>query len=202
MIFQQLACPRTGDLSYLLASPESGVAAAVDPAPDAVARILHALAEHELRLQYTLETHAGVGPARGAEMLRRETGCRRVAPVDAPLGRVDLRVGDGDEIHVGALRLDVLGSPGHATCEVAYVLGDRVLTGRLLEEPPVSGAADPARRALRERVLALPAHTLLYPTRSARGARVSLVALEQPPERRAVRPARRAGGTQAFAADA
>lgn len=200
MIFEQFESGTRASFSYLLGSAGRGEAALVDPVVECLPRYREALRRHGLVLVLTLETHAPGFPARAAARLRRTTGCRCAAPADATLRDVDVRVEHGDALALGELRVAVLGSPGHATTETAYRVGDRVLAGRALDPcaAPGSPGSGAARAILREHVLALPAHTLVYPAVSPRGARVSLVALERPRGPR--HGSRRAGGEIAASA--
>jgi len=129
---------------YVLHEPREGTTAVVDPA---VAQpVLDLLAERGRRLDLALITHHHGDHVGGLAELKAATGCRAVGPrVDARrIPGLDLLVGEGDRVPVGALTAEVLETPGHTTGHVSYWLpeadalfcGDTLFAlgcGRLLE---------------------------------------------------------------------
>lgn len=191
MIFRQFAHEASGAFSYLLGCRRTRQAVLVDPVAEQIPAYLRALDREGLSLAYVLETHARAFPERGAVQLRRMTGAPCVAPADASLRTTDLRVGHGDELDVGDLRVNVLGSPGQPAEEVAYRVDDWVFAGRALELRRAGQArARVLGRRVRDTLLALPAHTLVLPATSARGECVSIIGLEstRPGRERPLRP--------------
>ncbi len=132
---------------YLIADPESGEAAVVDPAE--ALPVLERLAQKGFRLRYLLNTHHHLDHVGANERLRQETGCHVVGyRGDARrLPAVTTLVEEGDEVALGRYRLRVLEVPGHTRGHIAYYLpekgwlfcGDTLFAlgcGRLFEGTP------------------------------------------------------------------
>jgi hydroxyacylglutathione hydrolase len=132
---------------YLLHDAESGETAAVDT-PDA-AEIEAQLEAKGWRLTHVLNTHHHSDHAGGNLELKRRTGCTIVGP-RADAGRIpgiDVAVGEGDEIMLGAHRAAVFDTPGHTRGHIVYhfaaaragFVGDTLFAlgcGRLFEGTP------------------------------------------------------------------
>ena len=114
----------TDNYGYLLHDAGSGVTAAVDT-PDADA-ISSALAERGWRLTHILNTHHHHDHAGGNLELKAATGCRIIGPrADAArIPGIDVEVGDGDVLELGAHRVEVYDTPGHTRGHIVYRLPD------------------------------------------------------------------------------
>ncbi|HLT31193.1 MAG TPA: MBL fold metallo-hydrolase [Myxococcaceae bacterium] len=131
MIFRQLFDADSSTYTYLIADPQTGDAALIDPVLEQVERDLRVLRELDLTLSHVLETHVHADHVTASGVLREKTGCTVVA---GELGAqcADVQVGEGDEIRVGSLRVQVLATPGHTDDSLSFVVGDRVFTGDAL----------------------------------------------------------------------
>lgn len=117
-----LDTPSLGDRGYLLTDGE--IAVAVDPPRD-IDRALHWLAHAQVRLQAVVETHVHEDHVSGGLDLATRTGARYLIPAGPTLGFDAERVIDGELLDFGAIRLDVVATPGHAAEHVTYrVLDD------------------------------------------------------------------------------
>ena len=130
-IFEQFRVPR-GCLGYLIADPETRLAALVDPEVEMAEPMLDAVFEHGLRPAYIIDTHTHADHISGARLLKSRTVAKLVMHEKAPASRVDVRVEDGDRLYLGKLALKFLYTPGHAKDLVSVVLEDRVLTADAL----------------------------------------------------------------------
>jgi hydroxyacylglutathione hydrolase len=132
---------------YLVHDGEAGVTAAIDT-PDAGA-ILAALGERGWTLTHIFNTHHHADHAGGNLELKRRTGCRIVGPrADAArIPGIDVEVGDGDRLELGAHPVEVLDTPGHTRGHIVYLfrddqaafVGDTLFSlgcGRLFEGTP------------------------------------------------------------------
>ncbi len=132
---------------YLLHDEESGATAAVDT-PDA-AEIAVQLDAKGWRLTHILNTHHHADHAGGNLELKRSTGCTIVGPrADAArIPGIDVAVGEGDVVELGAHRATVFDTPGHTRGHIVYhfaaaraaFVGDTLFAmgcGRLFEGTP------------------------------------------------------------------
>jgi hydroxyacylglutathione hydrolase len=132
---------------YLLHDEDSGATAAVDT-PDA-AEIARQLDAKGWRLTHILNTHHHGDHAGGNLELKRGTGCTIVGPrADAArIPGIDIAVGEGDVVALGAHRAAVFDTPGHTRGHIVYhfaaaraaFVGDTLFAmgcGRLFEGTP------------------------------------------------------------------
>ena len=137
----------TDNYGYLLHDADSGTTAAVDT-PDAE-EIAVQLDAKGWRLTHILNTHHHADHAGGNLALKRRTGCTIVGPrADAArIPGIDIGVGDGDEVALGAHRARVFDTPGHTRGHIVYwfegaraaFVGDTLFAlgcGRLFEGSP------------------------------------------------------------------
>jgi len=189
MLFRQLFEPQSSAYTYLLACSESRAAALIDPVLEAVERDLALLAELELTLRYTIETHIHADHVTGAARLREETGSRAAVPEKSRAGHVDLPVREGEPINIGSLVVEPLHTPGHTDDHHCYFLDSggtaRVFTGDALlidgcgRTDFQNGDSAALYRSVHEKIFTLPDDTLVYPGHDYQQRRVSSVAQER-----------------------
>lgn len=176
--------------SYLLADPESREAAVVDPRRDADI-YMEMLEAGGLRLKYVLETHIHADFVSGHAELAARTGAAIVFAARARAAMPHLAVKDGDVLALGkAVRITVLETPGHTPESVCYLArdlsrpdepmklfsGDTLFVGDV-GRPDLLGAAMPAGElasmmydTMKDKILALPEETEVYPAHGAGSA--------------------------------
>lgn len=131
MILRQLFDPESSTYTYLIADPETGAAALVDPVLEQHARDLGLIRELGLRLEVVLDTHVHADHVTAASVLREKTGARTVASMrGAPCA--DQLVAHGDVVRVGEIAVHVLSTPGHTDDSVSFLVEGHVLTGDTL----------------------------------------------------------------------
>lgn len=162
------------NFNELLACPETGDAAVVDPAfePD---RLLKLAAEHGLRITTVLVTHTHPDHVEAVGEIVAATGAVvRVGPREAdnvrrlaPAANV-VPVTDGETIPIGRRSVTAISTPGHTVDGVSYYTGEAVMTGDTLFVGGVGrtdfpgGDAPTLFRSL-QKILALPEETRVYP---------------------------------------
>lgn len=126
-MFEQFRVPR-GCLGYAVADPETKLAALIDPELEMIEPMLDYLFEHGLRPRYIIDTHTHADHVSGAKELKEKTTAKLVMHEKAPASGVDLRVRDGERIHLGELAIKFLYTPGHAKDLVSVLVPGRLLT--------------------------------------------------------------------------
>lgn len=181
MIFRQLFEPVSSTYTYLLADAATRRALLIDPVVEEVETYAKLLAELDLTLEYTLETHVHADHVTAGAALRDRFGSRTVVHQDGGAVCADMPVKHGDHVQVGAIDLEVRETPGHTNGCVAYVAADRVFTGDTLliggcgRTDFQQGDAGKLYDSLHNHILSLPADTLVYPAHDYKGRTVSTV---------------------------
>lgn len=188
----------TNTVTYVVWDPATRHAAIIDPVLDydhrsgrashrAADTLLGFIADHELTVQWILETHAHADHLSAAPYLKEKTGApvgigehiTEVQRTFAPVFGLDDVSGDGREFDrlfrdgemfpLGGLQVEVIHTPGHTPACVSYRIGDAVFVGDTLFMPDYGTArADfpggDARTLYRsiQKLLALPDDTRLY----------------------------------------
>ena len=189
MLFRQLFEPQSSTYTYLVACEESGEAALIDPVLESVERDLQLLAELQLSLRFTIETHIHADHVTGASRLRERTGCKCAIPDKSGAEHVDVAVREGEPIRIGSLELQPLYTPGHTDDHHSYFLDGpgvgRLFTGDALL---IDGCGrtdfqngDPATlyRSVHGKLFSLPGDTLVYPGHDYQQRHVSSVVQER-----------------------
>lgn len=109
-----------GDASYLVVG--NGSAAVIDPQRD-VRPLLQAARVRGVAIEYVFETHVHNDYVSGGRELA-ELGAKVAAPAGSGLDFPHIPLADGDELHVGGVRLRAFAAPGHTFEHNAYVAID------------------------------------------------------------------------------
>jgi len=155
----------TGTLSYVVSDNGSRKAAIIDPVlgfsvvsgrtdRGPAQQLLDYLAEHRLELEWILETHAHADHLSAAQLIKREAGgmvgigegIRSVqehfqgvfnlkSPFRPDGSQFDRLFAEGDVFMLGGIECRVLGTPGHTSDSITYVIGDAAFVGDSLFMP-------------------------------------------------------------------
>jgi rhodanese-related sulfurtransferase/glyoxylase-like metal-dependent hydrolase (beta-lactamase superfamily II) len=202
MYFEQFYLGCLAHASYMLAS--EGDAIVIDPQRD-VEIYLTAAAEHDLKIRHIFETHLHADFSGHKELAERTGATIYIGPHGgARFTRTE--VGDGFQLRVGKMRLDVLNTPGHTPESICMVVTDEekseqpwaVFTGDTLfigdvGRPDLSQSHTPAELAghlyesLHNKLMKLPGDVLVFPAhgagslcgRNMRAERSSTIATER-----------------------
>lgn len=191
--------PESSTFSYVVSCPETGRCAVIDPVLDfdpasgrtetaSAERIVAAVAQRGLRVDWILETHVHADHLSAAPYLQDRLGGR--LGIGAKIGEVQKTFGelfnaepdfarngaqfdrlfeDGAGFDIGALQGRALATPGHTPACMTYVIGDAAFVGDTLFMPDggtarcdfPGGDARTLYRSIR-RILALPPSTRLF----------------------------------------
>ena len=184
MYFRQLLNDETACASYLLGCKTKQQFAVVDPHVDLVDEYIDLAEAQGIPITAVFETHVQADHGSGLPALVERTGATPYLPADAGVEFEHVALGDGDRVELGNTIVDAVATPGHAAAHHAYLVTDLtrgeepwlVLTGDALlvgdagrpdlhahGERTAEEMAGQLYRSLRERLLALPDHLLLYP---------------------------------------
>lgn len=155
----------TNTISYVVQDPNSKAAAIVDSVLDfdyssgrtdtaSADEIIAFVKKEALDIQWLLETHVHADHLSAAPYLQEKLGGKigigdRIKIVQDTFGKVfnegtefqrdgsqfDQLFVEGDSIHIGQLRMDVLHTPGHTPACLTYVTGDAAFVGDTLFMP-------------------------------------------------------------------
>lgn len=110
-----------GDRSYLV--DDGTVAVVIDPQRD-IDRVLALAGERGVRITHVLETHIHNDYVTGGLELARLTGAQYILSELDSVHFARRGVGDGDVVSAGAMRFQVMHTPGHTHHHLSYVLRD------------------------------------------------------------------------------
>jgi sulfur dioxygenase len=171
--------------TYLLACEKTRKAVLIDPLREKIDRYLAVLAYHGCRLEFIIDTHTHADHRTGIWDLQELTGAQTVMHRLAPAPRIDLHVGDGQELALGKLTIKVIHSPGHTPDSISILAADRVFTGDTLL---IGGSGrtdfaggDPGAQydAVVDGLFQLPDSTIVFPAHDYRGHLHSTIAAEK-----------------------
>ena len=184
MQFEQFHLDSLGHASYLVGSADSGEAVVVDPRRD-VDIYLQAATDAGLRISYVVDTHQHNDYLSGVVELAERTGAATLGSAEAELGYDHRPVKDGEQLELGDVGIEVVHTPGHTPEHISFLLYDGetssdepaiLLSGGALlvgdvARPDLLGDEESTRssaqrfcKTIQTKLLALPDHTLVYPT--------------------------------------
>lgn len=155
----------TGTWTYIVADPEAGEAAIVDPVLDfdykaartsteSAREVLATVRERGYRVPWILETHAHADHLSAAPFLKRELGAsvaigEGIKSVQGRFKKLfnlpneyqprgaefDRLFQEGDQFHIGQIEGHLVHTPGHTSDSMSFVIGDAVFVGDTLFMP-------------------------------------------------------------------
>lgn len=189
MLFKQLFEPDSSTYSYLLACPDTGECAIIDPVLDTVERDLGVLQANGLKLTYSIDTHIHADHLSGARRLKALSGSKIVYPAIDKLACADIGVQEGEVFRIGNIALHPLFTPGHTDHHHAYLVhtpvqsllfsGDALMIDGVGRTDFQSGDSATLYKSIHEKFFTLPDETLVYPCHDYENRHVSSVAQER-----------------------
>ncbi len=191
---------RTCSVQYVVSDPETRRCAIIDPVLDydeksgsvatwSADALLAFVREHDLTVEWILDTHPHADHFSAAAYLKEKTGAQtaigdRVVEVQQLWKKIynlpnslatdgsqwDRLFADGDVFQIGSMDVRVIFSPGHTLASITYVIGDAAFIHDTLFMPDFGTArcdfpGGDARAMWRtiQKILSLPDDTRLYP---------------------------------------
>ncbi|MDD2815375.1 MAG: MBL fold metallo-hydrolase [Thiotrichaceae bacterium] len=189
MIFKQLFEEVSCSYTYLLACSVTREAVLIDPVLDTFERDLNLLAELNLSLRYSLETHLHADHLTSASALKTRLGSKIAAPALEKLRCVDIGMREGEVLQIGSVLIHPLHTPGHTANHHAYMVdngtqlmvfsGDALLIDGCGRTDLATGDAQSLYNSVWEKIFSLPDETLIYPGHDYEQRHVSSVAQEK-----------------------
>jgi len=130
MIFEQIATG--GCQSYLMGCAETRAAALIDPEISQLDHYLALAARDGLHIRYLIDTHTHADHFSGTRKLSEQLQVPVVMHRSSPAPYADLRLGDGEMLMLGKMRIEALHTPGHTRDSMCLRVEDRVFTGDTL----------------------------------------------------------------------
>jgi glyoxylase-like metal-dependent hydrolase (beta-lactamase superfamily II) len=187
MVLQTLVVGPLQVNCYIVGCEQSKMAAVIDPG-DNVDRILMALADQQLKVQYIINTHEHFDHVGGNKRLKDATGAELLAhakaseeitqissrgavwgmPVeDSP--PADRFLDEGDQVNIGdTLSLKVLYTPGHSLGSISLVttgaafVGDLIFSGSIGRTDFPGGDYQTLIDSVRNKIFVLDNDTVIY----------------------------------------
>lgn len=191
---------RTYTLTYVVYDADTKDAVVIDSVLDfdpasgrvwteSIDKVLALVAEHDLTVHWQLETHAHADHLSASQVLKDKLGApvaigKDIDAVQTIFGGVfarddsfardgsqfDRLVADGDTLHAGSLRVDVIHTPGHTPACVTYKIEDAIFTGDALFMPDFGtgrcdfpgGSAESLYTSVHDTLYALPDETRVF----------------------------------------
>ncbi len=184
-VFEQLFDEESSTLTYVIGDVATREAALLDPVDHQIERDLAALAQHGLKLKYTLETHAHADHITSSGLLKARTGALAAAPFNCGVNPADIHLEEGARLALGGETLRVIETPGHTAGSICYLWRDAVFTGDTLfiggcgRADFQGGSASELYDSITRRLFILPDATRVYPGHDYKGNRVSTIGAEK-----------------------
>ena len=182
MIFEQIATG--GCQSYIVGCEATCAAVLIDPELTQIDHYRGLCAQHGLTVKYVVDTHTHADHFSASRELGKALGAPVVMHRLAPAPYADFRLDDGEMLIVGELRLKAIHTPGHTRDSMSLVMDDRVFTGDALliggtgRTDLPSGDPHQLYESLFDKLLKLPAETLVYPAHDYKGRGHSTIGAE------------------------
>jgi glyoxylase-like metal-dependent hydrolase (beta-lactamase superfamily II)/rhodanese-related sulfurtransferase len=130
MVFEQIATG--GCRSYLVGCADTCAAVIIDPELSQVDRYLALANQHGLRIRHLIDTHTHADHFSATRELARQLDVPIAMHQSSPAPFVDMRLGDGESMVLGKLRINVMYTPGHTRDSMCLRVENRLFTGDTL----------------------------------------------------------------------
>lgn len=130
MIIKQIIVGNLKNFTYVLADKDTRDGVIIDPSWD-VDKVIAIVRKDQLKIKYILNTHSHWDHTCGNKEASQRTGAKIVAHKSST-GNKDISVEHGDVLSVGAIKINVMHTPGHCLDSVCYFAENSLFTGDTL----------------------------------------------------------------------
>src|SRR6056297_442108 len=139
MYFKQITVPGLGCNSYIIGCPGARQAVVVNPKRD-VQDYMDISRNEGMKITHIIETHIHADHVSGQQELKSRTGADICVLDSSPVEYEHIRLKEGQRIEFGAVRMEVMATPGHTPQSLSLLVSDlmrsedpwMILTGDLL----------------------------------------------------------------------
>ena len=185
MIFRQVFDNKSSTYTYLIASAKGREAIIIDPVIENVESYIDILNELELNLVKVIDTHIHADHITGASKLKQTTNCSTIMGELTPADAVDIKLKDNEIIKIDQLEMKAMYTPGHTSDSYSFLMdnylfsGDTLLINGTGRTDFQNGNSKDAYNSIFNRLLKLPADTILYPGHDYNGKKSSTIGNEK-----------------------
>ena len=196
----QLFDPASSTYTYLLFDEATRDALIIDPVDNQLDRDLATLRQHNLKLAWTVETHAHADHITSAGLLAEHAGAKTAAPAGCGITTALMQLQEGDHLAFGNQRIEALHTPGHTEGSLCFVwkaatggttdntssseathvfTGDTLLINGCGRTDFQSGSAEALYHSITEKLFTLPDSAIVWPGHDYNGRMRSTIGHEK-----------------------
>ena len=185
MIFKQLFDKKSSTYTYIISSGKGREALIIDPVIEYTEEYLNVLKELNLKLVKVIDTHIHADHVSGLNELSNRTKCSKIMGQHSSSEIIDIHVKEGEKVKIENIELKSIYTPGHTDCSYSFLMNDRVFTGDTLlingtgRTDFQNGSPYDAYDSLFNKLLKLPAKTLVFPAHDYNGKLYSTIENEK-----------------------
>jgi len=183
IIFRQLFDSTSSTYTYLLADVATRDALIIDPVLEQVDRDLGIIQQLGLNLVYALNTHVHADHVTSSGVIKSRLPQVKSAISEASAAHADIRLKNGDTLHLGNKTLRALSTPGHTNGCMSYVCdalrcvftGDALFVRGCGRTDFQQGNAELLYDSVHSRLFTLPRDYTVYPAHDYKGHTASSI---------------------------
>jgi len=185
MILRQLFDEASWTYTYLVADEETREAVLIDPVLDQFERDLTLVAELDLVLKYSLDTHVHANHITANGKLREITNCQTGVAQLSAVDCATLKLKEGDNLFLGKDRINVISTPGHTKGCLSFLIQDHLFSGDSLfirgcgRTDFQQGDAGQLYDSITQKLFILADNTWVHPGHDYHGRIISTIAEEK-----------------------
>ena len=169
----QLFDPASSTYTYVLFDEQTREALIIDPVSEQLERDLQVLRDKDLKLIWTVETHAHADHITSAGQLAEHTGARTAVPRGCGISTAAVQLANQETLGFGNHKISALHTPGHTAGSMSFVwetndvrhvfTGDTLLINGCGRSDFQSGSATDLYSSITQVLFTLPDDTVVWP---------------------------------------